>query len=93
MTNRLTTEKMDRINFLLTEVSLECLGNRFFDVYGDQSETLLQLVSVDSLKPKDVNTDFKTALWDALAMQKTNCRVDDEVRFAKPVARNLFMLT
>lgn len=87
MTNKLTVEKMDRINFLLTEVSLECLGNRFFDIYGDQSDTLLQLVSVDSLKPKDVNADFRTALWDALGLEKTAVRVADQVHIAKPLAR------
>lgn len=50
--SRLTIEKMDRINFLLTEVSLECLGNKFYDIYGDQTETLLNLVSTKSLRCK-----------------------------------------
>lgn len=80
MTCQLTIEKMDRINFLLTEVSLECLGNRFFDIYGDQSDTLLQLIEADSLKSKTMNADQNTALYRALAMEST-------VRCNQPVAR------
>lgn len=66
---------MDRINFLLTEVSLECLGNNFFDIYGEQSDTLLKLVSAESLQEKKVNADENTALWDVLGMEKHSVRL------------------
>lgn len=59
-------ERMDRINFLLTEVSLECLGNRFFDIYGDHHDGLLKLVSADSLQEKCTNADRDTELWQEL---------------------------
>lgn len=38
-------DKMDTINFLLTEVSLGLLGNQFFDINGNSIESLNLLVS------------------------------------------------
>lgn len=39
------TDKMDTINFLLTEVSLGLLGNSFFDIHGNSVKSLNLLVS------------------------------------------------
>lgn len=36
----LTVEEMDVLNFRLTEVSLELLGNSFFDIFGRKCGTL-----------------------------------------------------
>lgn len=69
---------MDRINFLLTEVALECLGNRFFDIYGDHSATLLNLVSADSLKQKSVVDDHESDLWCVLDMDKHAVRTKNQ---------------
>lgn len=57
---------MDKINFLITEVSLECLGNKFFDIYGTQVDSLLRLISVNSLKPKPTDADNETDLYKSL---------------------------
>lgn len=43
----LTIEKMDVINFLLSEVALELLGNQFYDVYGVEHKTLGPLLSTE----------------------------------------------
>lgn len=39
----LTVKEMDEINFLLTEVSLELLGNRFYDIHGENKNGLAAL--------------------------------------------------
>lgn len=57
---------MDKINFLITEVSLECLGNKYFDIYGNQSDSLLRLISVNSLKPGAIDEDRESDLWTSL---------------------------
>lgn len=62
----LTIEKMDKINFLITEVSLECLGNKYFDIYGNQTDSLLRLISINSLKPGVIDSDNETDLWKSL---------------------------
>lgn len=62
----LTIEKMDKINFLITEVSLECLGNKYFDIYGNQSDSLLRLISASSLKPGAIDEDRESDLWTSL---------------------------
>lgn len=69
--SHLTLEKMDKINFLITEVSLECLGNKFFDIYGNQTNSLLRLISASSLKPEPTNNDDESALWKALTVEKS----------------------
>lgn len=68
--SHLTLEKMDKINFLITEVSLECLGNKFFDIYGNQANSLLKLISASSLRAESTNCDEETALWKALTAEK-----------------------
>lgn len=69
---------MDKINFLITEVSLECLGNKFFDVYGKQTESLLRLISVNSLKPEPTDNDSETDLWKSLTAPKKRARITFE---------------
>lgn len=66
----LTIEKMDKINFLITEVSLECLGNRFFDIYGKQANSLLNLISVNTLKPQSTILDNESDLRKSLTGEK-----------------------
>lgn len=50
MNGRPSIDKMDTINFLLTEVSLGLLGNNFFDINGNSVESLNLLVSKGSPK-------------------------------------------
>lgn len=64
--SKLTVNKMDRINFLLTEVSLECLGNKYYDIYGDPASSLVYLVSTNSLKAKPTNNDSNKRLFKTL---------------------------
>lgn len=61
---------MDKINFLVTEVSLECLGNKFFDVYGKQNKSLLGLVSYNSLRQGSTTEDSDSDLWQSLTVEK-----------------------
>lgn len=68
--SHLTIDKMDRINFLITEVSLECLGNKFFDIYGNQNQSLLSLVSFNTLKRSRTDSDSESDLWTALMNEK-----------------------
>lgn len=64
--NSLSLEKMDTVNFLLTEVSLELLGNTFYDVYGDKTNSLNYLVSRKSAKKKENYTERSSELLNAL---------------------------
>lgn len=66
----LTIETMDKINFMITEVSLECLGNKFFDIYGNQASSLLRLISVNSLKSERTDADDESDLWKSLTTEK-----------------------
>lgn len=78
--SHLTVEAMNQINFLLTEVSLECLGNKFFDVYGNQTESLLQLISANTLKSEPTNADTEKDLWKTLTIPKKRRNVTNIVR-------------
>lgn len=73
----LTLEKMDKINFLITEVSLECLGNKYFDIYGKQTDSLLRLISLNSMKPDstDAVADKQSNLWKSLTAEKVKPKV------------------
>lgn len=69
--SHLTIEKMDRINFLITEVSLECLGNKFFDIYGKQTNSLLGLISLNSLSATNgTSSDSESDLWSSLTTER-----------------------
>lgn len=86
--NRLTIETMDRINFLLTEVSLECLGNNFFDIYGNQTESLLNLVSAESLRQKPAKSASESKLLKALHIDPFKYENARKVQLTKaPVSR------
>lgn len=61
---------MDKINFLLTEVSLECLGNKYYDIYGDETESLLYLLSAKSLKPKPEHSESDIKLEKVLGVKR-----------------------
>lgn len=73
--SHLTVETMNTINFLLTEVSLECLGNKFFDVYGNQADSLLRLISANTLKPESTDADTETELWKSLTATKKKPKI------------------
>lgn len=75
----LTIEKMDRINFLITEVSLECLGNKFFDIYGNKTNSLLGLISVNTLKTEPTAEDCETDLWKSLTAEKKKIIVEKKI--------------
>lgn len=64
----LTKEKMDRINYLITEVSLECLGNKFFDINGDKVDTLYQMINRKPIKSPE--SDTHSALWLSISTEK-----------------------
>lgn len=57
--SQLTTDEMDQINFLLTEISFQLLGNTFYDIFGQQSPSLSRLVSMKSTRkqPNYVEND------------------------------------
>lgn len=41
----LTLKEMDSINYLLTEVSLELLGNNFFNIFGENVDSINELLT------------------------------------------------
>lgn len=53
----LSIENMDKINIMLSEVALELLGNKFYDIYGNQHESLNAILTTDALavRSKDYN--------------------------------------
>lgn len=86
--NHLTIETMDRINFLLTEVSLECLGNKFFDIYGNQTDSLLNLISAESLRQKPSKSASESKLLKALNIDSFKYDNARKVQLPKlPVSR------
>lgn len=64
MNGRQSSDKMDTINFLLTEVSLGLLGNKFFDINGNNIESLNLLVTRNS--PNKDNEPPTTACENSL---------------------------
>lgn len=76
---------MDKINFLITEVSLECLGNKFYDIHGNQLSSLLQMISATSLKPQATNLDDESALWHALTAEAPAVRTKSKVKAPETV--------
>lgn len=99
--SHLTVDKMDKINFLLTEVSLECLGNKFFDIYGRQNRTLVGLVSSMTLKPPPRTVvDSESDLWKALNIEKDGpiikkriCKIETPANERKRKRRASFSIT
>lgn len=87
--NRLTIETMDQINFLLTEVSLECLGNKFYDIYGNQRDSLLNLISIKSLEQQKPATSVsESKLLKALHIDPIKYENARKVQLPKlPVSR------
>ncbi|XP_031623926.1 uncharacterized protein LOC116341156 [Contarinia nasturtii] len=87
--SHLTVEKMDKINFLLTEVSLECLGNKYFDVYGQQTSSLLGLIGINSMRPRSTNVDNESDLWKSLAIDNSNPRKTPNLPTASSVTNKI----
>ena len=73
----LTVEKMDLINFLLTEVSLELLGNTFFDVFGQKSNGLNHLLSMKSAKVPEGYSERTSDLLNTLGLSIFDLNEDD----------------
>lgn len=64
-------DKMDTINFLLTEVSLGLLGNDFFDIHGNSIVSLNLLVSKCSSQ-NDASTASDVPLLQKLKLSESN---------------------
>lgn len=75
--SELTLEKMDLINFLLTEVSLELLGNKFYDVYGTEHDSLNHMLSMQSVKQTKNYDERSCQLLNALNMSIFDIREDE----------------
>lgn len=71
MNGRHSVDKMDTINFLLTEVSLGLLGNNFFDIHGNRIESLNLLVSKCSSK-NNLSTASEVPLLEKLKFSESN---------------------
>lgn len=84
----LTIEKMDKINFLVTEVSLECLGNKFFDVYGNQNSSLLGLISYNSLRKPSTEPESDTALWKSLTAERQQPIIEQRIQSVEKAVSN-----
>lgn len=77
--SELTPEKMDLINFLLTEVSLELLGNKFYDVYGTEHDSLNHMLSMQSVKQTKNYDEKSCQLLNALKMSIFDIREDESL--------------
>lgn len=79
---------MDKINFLVTEVSLECLGNKFFDVYGNQNSSLLGLISYTSLRKPSTVPENDTALWKSLTTERQQPFIEKRIQSVEKAVSN-----
>lgn len=78
----LTIEKMDVINFLLSEVALELLGNQFYDVYGVEHKTLGPLLSTEMTAPPTQYNEKTCRLLNDISLSVFD--VNDNTKFACP---------
>lgn len=89
----LTVDQMDVLNFRLTEVSLELLGNNFYDIFGQKCETLGSLYRsktgptnnefaadsdlVAALKIEDIFDVEEVPRKENLIVQNDNCDAEE----------------
>lgn len=78
----LTIEKMDVINFLLSEVALELLGNQFYDVYGVEHKTLGPLLSTEMTAPPPQYKERTCQLLNDISVSVLD--VNEDTNFALP---------
>lgn len=68
--SHLTREKMDKISFLISEVTFKCLGNRFFDTFGNEHDNLMGLIRLESSKQVPSNAKDQCDLLTTLTTEK-----------------------
>lgn len=89
----LTVDQMDVLNFRLTEVSLELLGNNFYDIFGQKCETLGSLYRsktgptnnefaadsdlVAALKIEDIFDECDVPPKESLSVRNDNCDAEE----------------
>lgn len=88
--SELTTEEMDDINILLSEVAFELLGNKFYDIYGVQHETLQQLMTSEKTTAPEGYIEKTCPLLEAVTADISDDEPEHqfEVPALKPGKRN-----
>lgn len=82
----LTIEKMDRINIMITEVAMELLGNKFYDIYGNSHRSLDKILSTNAMQ-RPTNYDEKTCqLLNDISVSIFDVCEDEFDEPAKPAA-------
>lgn len=81
---------MDDINILLSEVAFELLGNKFYDIYGVQHETLQQLMTSEKTTAPEGYIEKTCPLLEAVTADISDDEPEHqfEVPALKPGKRN-----
>lgn len=88
--------KQEEINFFLTEIALDTMGNKIFDIYGKSTSSLFSLILSESSKDRindDINSDLSLYLNISDKMKKKLYQTSTATQISYPTPSSTIMST